>query len=261
MHTGNQTKEIEKLLRQKAYYGFDRAIRESLNGIIAYLFPFYYGSGPGEAPKPVDIQDRLIRVLSYVTDESESAAAAKALSEKLPEVFDCLLSDLEAAYAGDPAAASIDEILLSYPSFKAICAYRVAHELYLMKLPIIPRALSEYAHSLTGIDIHPGADIGRRFFIDHGTGVVIGETAVIGDNVKLYQHVTIGAKSFPVNEDGSLVKGIKRHPSIGNNVVIYAGATILGGETTIGDNCVIGGNVWLTHSVEAGKTVTNESNG
>ncbi|MBO4835095.1 MAG: serine acetyltransferase, partial [Lachnospiraceae bacterium] len=134
----------------------------------------------------------------------------------------------------------------------------VAHELYLMGYKLVARLMSEHAHGRTGIDIHPGATIGKHFFIDHGTGVVIGETTVIGDNVKLYQHVTLGAKSFDVAEDGSLVKGIKRHPNIGNNVVIYAGATILGGDVYIGDNCVIGGNVWLTHSVEAGKTISYE---
>ena len=127
-----------------------------------------------------------------------------------------------------------------------------------MNVPLVPRIITEYAHRLTGIDIHPGASIGESFFIDHGTGVVIGETSTIGDHVKIYQNVTIGAKSFDVAPDGSLVKGIKRHPDIGSGVVIYAGATILGGQTVIGDNCVIGGNVWLTHSVEAGRVVVND---
>ena len=138
---------------------------------------------------------------------------------------------------------------------EAISIYRIAHELYKMKVPILPRLMTEIAHRNTGIDIHPGATIGRYFFIDHGTGVVIGETTTIGDHVKLYQGVTLGAKSFPTNVDGTPVKGIKRHPDIGNNVVIYSGATILGGNTVIGDNCVIGGNVWLTESVEPGHTV------
>ena len=145
--------------------------------------------------------------------------------------------------------------MLAYPAFEAISIFRIAHELYLMKVPMLPRMMTEYAHSLTGIDIHPGAVIGPYFFIDHGTGVVIGETTVIGEHVKLYQGVTLGAKSFAVQSDGTLVKGNKRHPNIGSNVVIYAGATILGGDTYIGDNCVIGGNVWLTHSVEPGKRV------
>ena len=145
--------------------------------------------------------------------------------------------------------------MLAYPAFEAISIFRIAHELYLMKVPMLPRMMTEYAHSLTGIDIHPGATVGPYFFIDHGTGVVIGETTVIGEHVKLYQGVTLGAKSFAVQSDGTLVKGNKRHPNIGSNVVIYAGATILGGDTYIGDNCVIGGNVWLTHSVDPGKRV------
>ena len=124
-----------------------------------------------------------------------------------------------------------------------------------MNTPVVPRMMTEYAHEITGIDIHPGATIGAYFFIDHGTGVVIGETTVIGEHVKLYQHVTLGAKSFPVSSDGNPVKGIKRHPNIGNNVIIYSGATILGGDTFIGDNCVVGGNVWLTHSLQSNQTV------
>ena len=162
---------------------------------------------------------------------------------------------MQAAYEGDPAATCREEVMLAYPAFEAISIFRIAHELYLMKVPMLPRMMTEYAHSLTGIDIHPGATIGPYFFIDHGTGVVIGETTVIGERVKLYQGVTLGAKSFAVQSDGTLVKGNKRHPNIGSNVVIYAGATILGGDTYIGDNCVIGGNVWLTHSVEPGKRV------
>ena len=150
---------------------------------------------------------------------------------------------------------STEEIMLAYPAFEAISIYRMAHILYGMKIPMLPRMMTEYAHQITGIDIHPGATIGRYFFIDHGTGVVIGETCTIGDHVKLYQGVTLGAKSFELDENGNPVKGIKRHPDIGSHVVIYAGATILGGNTRIGDHCTIGGNVWLTHSVEAGRTV------
>ena len=145
--------------------------------------------------------------------------------------------------------------MLAYPAFEAISVFRIAHELYRLYIPMLPRMMTEYAHSVTGIDIHPGAEIGPSFFIDHGTGVVIGETTVIGAHVKLYQGVTLGAKSFAVQPGGTLVKGRKRHPDIGSNVVIYAGATILGGDTKIGDGCVIGGNVWLTHSVDPGKRV------
>lgn len=164
-------------------------------------------------------------------------------------------TDITAAYEGDPAAKNREEIMLSYPAFEAIGIYRVAHILYQMEIPLLPRMLSEYAHSQTGIDIHPGATIGSHFFIDHGTGVVIGETTTIGKNVKIYQGVTLGAKSFEFNKEGVMIRGKKRHPNIGNNVIIYSGATILGGDVTIGDGCIIGGNVWLTHSVEPNKTV------
>ena len=180
---------------------------------------------------------------------------ADALFAKLPAIRETLETDIQAGYEGDPAATCPEEVMLAYPAFEAISIFRIAHELYLLKVPMLPRMMTEYAHSLTGIDIHPGATIGPYFFIDHGTGVVIGETTVIGEHVKLYQDVTLGAKSIAVQADGTLVKGNKRHPNIGSNVVIYAGATILGGDTYIGDNCVIGGNVWLTHSVEPGKRV------
>ena len=171
----------------------------------------------------------------------------------LPDIAEVLKTDVQAAYEGDPAAKCAEEIMLSYPAFNAISIYRLAHRLTELGVPLLPRMMTEYAHQMTGIDIHPGAAIGPYFFIDHGTGVVIGETCVIGRRVKLYQGVTLGAKSFEADEDGNPVKGIKRHPNIGNNVVIYSGATILGGDTTVGDNCVVGGNVWLTHSVDPGR--------
>ena len=180
---------------------------------------------------------------------------ALQLLEKLPQIQSTLYKDIEALYEGDPAAKSREEVVLSYPGFYAISIFRIAHELYLLKVPYLPRMMTEFAHEKTGIDIHAGATIGDYFFIDHGTGIVIGETTVIGDHVKLYQGVTLGAKSFELDENGNPVKGIKRHPNIGNGVIIYANATILGGRTTIGDHAVIGGNVWITHSVEAGKTV------
>ena len=170
-------------------------------------------------------------------------------------MFDNLRADIASVMERDPAAKSKWEVLLCYPSVKAMAYHRMAHRLYKMGIPMLPRMMTEYAHQLTGIDIHPGATIGNYFFIDHGTGVVIGETTTIGEHVKLYQGVTLGAKSFELDEHGNPVKGIKRHPDIGNHVVVYAGATILGGMTHIGDNCVIGGNVWLTHSIEAGRTV------
>ncbi len=173
----------------------------------------------------------------------------------LPIIKDALLKDVQAIYEGDPASTSPEEVLLSYPGFFAIAIYRIAHEFYIRKIPYISRVMTEYAHSKTGIDIHAGATIGEYFFIDHGTGIVIGETTVIGDHVKIYQGVTLGAKSFELDSNGNPVKAIKRHPDIGNNCTIYANATILGGNTKIGDGATIGGNVWLTHSVEPGAVV------
>lgn len=179
------------------------------------------------------------------------------LLEHLPQIRLLLHKDIQAAYEGDPAAKSSEEILLSYPSIEALSIHRLAHVLYTQGVPIIPRIMSEYAHRRTGIDIHPGASIGEYFFIDHGTGVVIGETCVIGNHVKIYQGVTLGAKSFTLDEKGNPVKGIKRHPNIEDNVIIYAGATILGGDTIIGHDSVIGGNVWLTKSVPPYSKVNN----
>ena len=173
----------------------------------------------------------------------------------IPSIKEKLIKDIQAIYEGDPAANSPEEIILSYPGFYAISIYRLAHEFYVRKIPLIPRLMTEFAHEKTGIDIHAGATIGEYFCIDHGTGIVVGETATIGNRVKLYQGVTLGAKSFELDENGNPVKGIKRHPDIGNNCIIYAGATILGGNTRIGDGTVIGGNVWLTHSVGEGKVV------
>ena len=184
--------------------------------------------------------------------------AAMHLMETLPEIQRMLQTDIVAAYEGDPAAKSTMEVVMSYPGVFAVIVHRLAHELHQKKVPLIPRIMSEHAHSHTGIDIHPGARIGPGFFIDHGTGVVIGETCVIGENVKLYQGVTLGAMSFEKDADGRLVKGIKRHPDVGDGVVIYAGATILGGNTVIGEHSVIGGNVWLTHSVPPYSKVYNQ---
>ncbi len=175
----------------------------------------------------------------------------------LTDIAAVLNTDIEAAYNGDPAAVSKEEILLSYPAFEAISIFRLAHKLFELKVPLLPRIMTEYAHQRTGIDIHPGATVGKYFFIDHGTGVVIGETCRIGDRVKIYQGVTLGAKSFELDENGNPVKGIKRHPNIEDDVIIYSGATILGGDTTIGKHSVIGGNVWLTTSVEPYSTVYN----
>jgi serine O-acetyltransferase len=169
--------------------------------------------------------------------------------ERLPEIRGVLADDVQAAYDGDPAAKSLDEIIFCYPGVEAVTIYRVAHEIYLLDVPLIPRMMAEHAHRKTGVDIHPGARIGRSFFIDHGTGVVVGETTDIGDRVKLYQGVTLGALSFPKDAMGNLIRGMKRHPTIENDVVIYANAIILGGKTVIGHHSVIGSNVWLTESV------------
>ena len=177
------------------------------------------------------------------------------LLTQLPRIRELLKGDVGAAFDGDPAAKSFEEIVISYPCIMAIATYRIAHELYLKEVPLIPRIMSECAHSKTGIDIHPGAKIGKNFFIDHGTGVVIGETTVIGENVKIYQGATLGAMSFPKDERGRIIKGGKRHPTIEDNVTIYAEATILG-NITIGAGTIIGGNVWIKESVPAGVTVT-----
>jgi len=189
------------------------------------------------------------------TYEEAAEEAAYAFLEAIPRIRKMLAKDIQAAYDGDPAASCVDEIILSYPAAYAITAYRAAHEFYEKGVLLLPRMLTELAHARTGIDIHPGAHIGESFFIDHGTGVVIGETTVIGNKVKLYQGVTLGALSFPKDEKGRLVRGNKRHPTIEDNVVIYAGATILGGDTVIGEGSVIGGNVWLTESVPPGSRV------
>jgi len=177
------------------------------------------------------------------------------LLAQLPKIRQLLKGDVGAAFDGDPAAKSYEEIVISYPCIIAIATFRIAHELYLEQVPLIPRIMTECAHAKTGIDIHPGAKIGRNFFIDHGTGVVIGETTVIGNNVKIYQGATLGALSFPKDERGRIIKGGKRHPTIEDNVTIYAEATILG-DIVIGKGAIIGGNVWIKESVPPGVTVT-----
>ncbi len=172
-----------------------------------------------------------------------------AILKKIPQIRAQLRGDVQAAYEGDPAAKSLNEIIVSYPGIEAVAIHRVAHELYLLNVPLIPRIMSEYAHSKTGIDIHPGATIGDNFFIDHGTGVVIGETTEIGNDVRIYQGVTLGALSIKKDSSGSIERGKKRHPTIRDNVIIYSGATILGGKTVVGEHSIIGGSVWLTESV------------
>jgi serine O-acetyltransferase len=202
--------------------------------------------------------------LVFTANEGESPGAdnriraiaiIREFTQTLPNIRKKLDTDLEAAYEGDPAARSVDEVLVCYPGISAITCHRIAHELFGLGLPLIARMISEIAHSDTGIDIHPGAHIGGSFFIDHGTGVVIGETAIIGERVRLYQAVTLGAKRFPTDENGVLLKGNARHPIVEDDVVIYAGATILG-RITIGRGSTIGGNVWLTRSVPPDSNIT-----
>jgi len=178
------------------------------------------------------------------------------LLEKVPDLRRKLALDVAAAFAGDPSAKSTTEVTFSYPCIQAITIYRIANILYNQKIPLIPRMMSEYAHTITGIDIHPGAIIGESFFIDHGTGVVIGGTTSIGNNVRMYQGVTLGAFSFPKDKYGNIIRGQKRHPTIEDNVIIYAGATISGGKTVIGHDSIIGGNVWITKSVKPYSKVT-----
>jgi serine O-acetyltransferase len=257
-----------------------QAVLEVLEELLSFLFPGCHGRGPiaesdleGALRRRLQdvagkLRHQLKRAFEYqcARDHCRSCGecggkadeATAHLVESLPEVHCLLQRDITAAYEGDPAARSTMEVVMSYPGVYAIAVHRLAHILYLKGVPLIPRIMSEHAHSRSGIDIHPGARIGAGFFIDHGTGVVIGETCVIGENVKLYQGVTLGAHSFEKDDQGRLIKGIKRHPNVEDNVVIYAGATILGGNTTIGAGSVIGGNVWLTHSVPPGSKVYNQ---
>ena len=212
-----------------------------------------------------DVMFNLTRQIALVYQESgelEESAQAHAQQvcleffRQIPKVRALVQTDLQAAYDGDPAATSMAEIIYAYPGLFAITVYRLAHELYILNVPMVPRIMTEHAHSITGIDIHPGATVGQYFFIDHGTGIVIGETAVIGDNVKIYQGVTLGALS---TRGGQKLRGKRRHPTISDNVTIYAGASILGGDTVIGENCTIGSNVFITSSVAPDTTVTNKN--
>lgn len=198
--------------------------------------------------------NNIVGVSAAGNDRVDAKTVATEFVTSLPALRDELHNDLSAIFHGDPAALSVAEIIYSYPAIRAIINHRVAHRLYVAGVKILPRMISEHAHRETGIDIHPGATIGHSFMIDHGTGVVIGETAIIGDRCRIYQGVTLGARSFPTDESGSMVKQLPRHPIIGNDVVIYANSTILG-RVTIGDRCIVGGNIWITESVPADTTV------
>ena len=257
-----------------------KAICRVLDDLVAILFPGCHGSDPvPPAHVRTFIEERLQESAEALREQIERAfryqcqfdkckdcgdcvrqaeQAVRALIVALPDVKCTLQQDVTAAYEGDPAARSSMEVVMSYPGIYAITVHRLAHSLYQQEVPIIPRVMSEHAHTRTGIDIHPGAQIGPGFFIDHGTGVVIGETCTIGRRVKLYPGVTLGALSFAKDAQGRLVKGTKRHPDVEDGVVIYAGATILGGDTRIGHDSVIGANVWLIHSVPPFSKVYNQ---
>ena len=258
-------KEIDTKPMDGEFLGLDEIIEEAISHLLIAMFPYHFGKNHGRFVETerrtwelMRAYDSLSRAFNMVFDDDveKSSELVDELLRALPEILEILKTDIQAGYEGDPAAKSTDEIIITYPAFRAIAIYRIAHKMYQMEIPLIPRVMTEYAHKITGIDIHPGATIGPYFFIDHGTGVVVGETTVIGEHCKLYQHVTLGAKSFDLADDGTPVKGIKRHPNLGDRVVVYSGATILGGDTNIGDDCVVGGNVWLTHSLEAGETIT-----
>ena len=268
-----QTESLSKVWRE-ASSGSSmpslRVLKEIMERLRAIIFPGYFGSSVSSRSVRYHLaanldsvyhllREQIARGLAFADEfpkdlakqKQEADSASLTLLERLPEIRDLLAEDAQAGYEGDPAATSPGETIFCYPSMYAMFHHRIAHELYSLHIPLIPRIISEMSHSRTGIDIHPGATIGRNFFIDHGTGVVIGETSIVGDSCRLYQGVTLGAVSFPKNPDGTLTKGIARHPVLGNHVTVYAGATILG-RIFIGDNAVIGGNVWVTHDVPAG---------
>lgn len=238
-----------------------------IKNIQSLMFPDYFSLSENEGKTQEEILLSLFEKLKseitaayyFCSECDNSSLDAEALAYEMltliPKIKLALIKDVQAIYEGDPAARAPEEIILSYPGFYAISIYRIAHEFYIRKIPYIARVMTEFAHEKTGIDIHAGATIGEYFFIDHGTGIVIGETTTIGHHVRIYQGVTLGAKSFELDENGNPVKGTKRHPDIGNNCIIYANATILGGNTKIGDGVVVGGNVWLTHSVAPGQVV------
>lgn len=241
-----------------------KAIITLLKEMRQLMFPAYFGDPALMTLAAADyaalLLERIETSLSQqialalpLEDEGRAPQIAREVVEQLPRIQQLLLTDIDAIFDGDPAAQNREEIVLAYPGLFAIFAYRVSHELYLRHVPTIPRMMTEYAHSRTGIDIHPGAQIGSYFFIDHGTGIVVGETTVIGDHVKLYQGVTLGALS---TRGGQSLRGHRRHPTIGDRVTIYSGASVLGGDTVIGHDAVIGGNAFITHSIAPGMRVS-----
>ena len=278
------TRTVEELSEPKSLEGLfyqhndgdplpsSKALDEIISLSRAIIFPGYFGKSSVNTRTiryhiGVNIErlhklltDQVMAGLCFASNDSESDTRhsqlrdkaeniSTQLIERLPQIRNILATDVEAAYNGDPAAVSYGEIISCYPVIKAITNYRIAHELMSLGVPLIPRIITEMAHSETGIDIHPGARIGHHFTIDHGTGVVIGATCIIGNNVKLYQGVTLGAKSFPLDKDGNPIKGIDRHPILEDNVIVYSNATILG-RITIGEGSVIGANIWVTEDME-----------
>ncbi|MBQ8866340.1 MAG: serine acetyltransferase [Bacteroidaceae bacterium] len=281
------TSAVEQLSEASSYTGLCHNHRqgqplpsaEQLTRIVnlarAILFPGYFGNSTVNAQTVtyhigVNVEQLYHLLVNQIQaglafDLSEDSGDAETLCEqarllgaqfiaRLPEMRRTLATDVEAAYNGDPAATNYGEVICCYPAIRAISNYRIAHELLTLGVPLIPRIITEMAHSETGIDIHPGASIGHHFTIDHGTGVVIGETCIIGNNVKLYQGVTLGAKSFPLDEDGNPIKGIPRHPILEDDVIVYSNATILG-RITIGRGATVGGNIWVTEDVPAGERI------
>jgi serine O-acetyltransferase len=249
--------ELSEALRSvlfPGYFGFPDLRVESV--------PYHVGSTLDRIQHTLEEQIKRGLCFSCLGDKEclpacdrRSRTITRKFLSRLPDVQRLLITDVRAAFEGDPAASSPDEVIFCYPGLQAITSYRLAHELHQLGVPLIPRMITEHAHSITGIDIHPGADIGEKFFIDHGTGVVIGETCVIGKGVRLYQGVTLGAKSFKLDAEGNPIKGIPRHPVVEDDVTIYSGATILG-RVTIGRGSVIGGNVWLVRSVAPFSRIT-----
>jgi serine O-acetyltransferase len=273
-----ENREIDNL--ESAALPNRRAVIEALNHLKPVIYLGFYSTRPLQRgnlryaisehlyPAYEILVEQIGRAAQYEQicgragtprDSGWSEAVVMRLFNKLPELRGLLNDDVMAALAGDPAAKSVEEVIFSYPALQAITTYRIAHELHLEDVPMIPRILTEHAHGKTGIDIHPGAEIGRSFFIDHGTGVVIGETSVIGNHVKLYQGVTLGALSVSRHEDHTSARQHKRHPTLEDHVTIYSGATILGGKTVIGEGSVIGGNVWLVESVPPHSKVTYDA--
>jgi len=245
----------ERLAAARAAYPLPFELRDLAEafglGLLEFLFPQFARS---RHASPADLAAEEARLRHLLASAQTDAGSVDRFFSELPGIYDVLLADADAIYQGDPAATSRDEVILAYPGFFAIALYRPAHALQVLGAPLFPRLLTEFGHRQTGIDIHPAAQIGAQFAIDHGTGIVIGETAVLGDRVKLYQGVTLGAASVR-----KTLSQTKRHPTIGNNVVIYAHATILGGDTVVGDDSVIGGNVWLTHSVPPNSMITHRA--